>query len=228
FFVSNILLLTHQSFSTIFKPFAAVNFLKGNISILAKKYYELGKWSSNISGILFVFITFFPTYLISLFSNIENDHVFIVGLLLLSTSNFIYITIGQSTSLLQMIGGYKFEAINTFILIIINLILNLFLIPIYGAIGAAISTLIAVTVRVILQTIQIKNLIGLIVINQYQFIIFVLGLTLALASYKMVIYTEVKLILLLFCIVGLIYFLLTENSIDEFRSEIIKLLVHKK
>lgn len=115
------------------------------------------KWLSILSlPILFVIIAY-P----SLVLNIVGGTEFLTGnkpLALLSFAFLISTVIIPSTIVLLAAGKTKFLLMNTAIAVVINLILNLILIPMYGMMGAAFSFFVTAFFVNILRLIEVKKL----------------------------------------------------------------------
>ncbi|KAA3645149.1 MAG: hypothetical protein DWP98_11580 [Bacteroidetes bacterium] len=82
------------------------------------------------------------------------------SLIILALGQLVNVATGAIGQLLNMTGGHKILALVSAISTGLNLILNFWLIPIYGITGAAISTAIAIIVNNLLSTIIIKHRLG--------------------------------------------------------------------
>ena len=76
-------------------------------------------------------------------------------LIIISLGFFINGLFGPGRLILTSIGKTKFQMINNFISLFSNILLNLYLIPRYGISGAAISTIISLTIRALLTLIEV-------------------------------------------------------------------------
>jgi len=140
-------------------------------------------------------------------------------LIILSTGYFIGYSLSASTRVLMIINKTKLIFINTLAITIINIILNLYLIPIYGISGAAIATASAFMIRSILLLIE-----SIIILKVVPFNIKHLGILFsALISFlliKILLPTEISLInlvlfSLLFLVVYVISLILTRSLEKE-------------
>jgi len=206
--LSNILLLIHQSFATLFKPYASTMIQRNDLISLEKTYFTLGQWSRSINGVLFLFLNVFSIYILSIFLNIGDETSFRQLLLMLSVNSLMYISVGQSTSLLQMAGGYRKEIFNTLVFLSINFLLNIVLIPDFGAIGAAAATVVSGFIRLVLQVFQIKDLIHFVVIKMNHFFGFVLLVSIAviLLIFEVAFLIQVTICLVYLLLVGFYVF----------------------
>ncbi len=142
-------------------------------TIAMSKYAELFKTNKKafkyvvkgVSTISFVFslpifllILFFPQEILQLF-----DHDFTVAataLIILSFGQLYTSFSGSTVNLLNMVGKERTSVIIIVITFSINIILNYILIPVYGILGAAISTTFSVLLNNVISAIVIKKYIG--------------------------------------------------------------------
>jgi O-antigen/teichoic acid export membrane protein len=83
-------------------------------------------------------------------------------LLILGSAYFIIVGTGPLTPVLQMTGKQDIEMVNSLSLLIINIGLNLLLIPAYGMIGGAIATSISLILIKLLRLYQVNRMLRLI------------------------------------------------------------------
>lgn len=105
-------------------------------------------WSTAMASPLILIFLLFPAEILGLFGQ-----QFVVGiwpLRLLALAQFVNVSTGQLTSLLIMTGHEKLMRNNMIFSAILNLAGNLVLVPPLGALGAAISTAISVSVMKII------------------------------------------------------------------------------
>lgn len=120
-------------------------------------YSTAFKWLSILSlPILFVLISY-PTSVLKIIGGTD----FTIGnivLIILSLGFIISTVVIPSTIVLLAVGKVKFLLMNTIIAVIINMVLNLLLIPKYGMIGAAISFFVTALIVNLLRLIEVKKL----------------------------------------------------------------------
>ncbi len=172
--LANLFLLIHRSFAPLFKPFAAQLIQGKGYRHLQKTYFTLAQWSAALNGFVFVGINVLGLWALRFFVDVEEGILFKDLLCLLSLHALAYVCMGQSTGLLQMLGGYRQEFFNTLSFVLLNVVLNLYLIPMYGAIGAAWATLISGGIRLLVQALQIKPLTHFWVLHWEQVLLFAL------------------------------------------------------
>ncbi|QDR82014.1 flippase [Sporomusa termitida] len=108
-----------------------------------------------ISLFIYIVLIIFNKPILGLFGSefIKSSGIFIV----LATGQFFVLATGPVGSLLMMSGHVEFHKRNMIISAIINLLFNLVLIPIIGAIGAAIATVISIVTKNILAVVYVKK-----------------------------------------------------------------------
>lgn len=106
------------------------------------------------------------------------------SLIILSTGLFLGYTMSSSQDVLLIYKKTKLIFFNTLIMVIINLSLNFYLIPIYGIIGAALATSFAFITRSILLLAETKIITNINPINiKYLKIIFSISVAIILVNY---------------------------------------------
>lgn len=141
--------------NTGFVLFLESAFLLVTMPIIAKRYSKKENINELIAvqslavflftGVFFLFFFFYGEWLVALFGESFEDSYF--PMLILAGAYFIGSFFGAGPHMLMMIG---YEKISSNILLgstILNVCLNLVLIPLYGVIGAAIATFISELVK---------------------------------------------------------------------------------
>ena len=112
-------------------------------------------WTS-IPVLLTIFL--FPSFILGMFGSAFKEGVF--ALLILSFGYFIASIFGSAGHLLQMTGKQKIYLNIILIATIINIILNLVLVPVYGINGAALSTMVSMAFAHLLMVIFVYKIFG--------------------------------------------------------------------
>mgnify|MGYP006159846843 CR=1 FL=1 len=142
------------SFISIYAPMAAQFHAEGNKDELMKTYKLVSRWllicAIPISAIFIIYpgkvlLLFGPEFLPS--ANI---------LVILTGATFIQAILGASGPTLSMTGHTQLVLGNTIGAFVLNFGLNIFLIPRYGIIGAAMATLISLTAVGLARTIEVS------------------------------------------------------------------------
>ncbi|MCR9251593.1 MAG: oligosaccharide flippase family protein [bacterium] len=181
--LSNLILLIHNGLALVFRPIASNLIEQGKLLELQSIYRNFTNWSSISNSILFIGINLFSILILSMFVEIELARKFDVILLILSFNVMLYIVSGPSTGLLQMSNGFRYEAINVILFVLLNFLLNYWLIPLIGGVGAAIATITVGLVRVIVHYWQIKHLLNLNILGYLSGAVTLTALSIILSSW---------------------------------------------
>ncbi len=139
-----------ESFAILFTPLAARLFAKRDFHAINDLYWRTAVWMSIISFPVFA-LTFSIAKPITVFlygARYESSWIY---LNLLSFGFFFNLVTGFNGLTLKVLGKVRYVVIINFVAMIANLIFALLLIPKYGALGAAISTTLAMVLYNILK-----------------------------------------------------------------------------
>lgn len=150
------MLFTKLLFPLITKEFSLKNF--DSIKTLSK---QVEKWILAINLPLCLLIILFPGAVINLLFGAEYI-IAETSLRILGIGMFLYSMSTVMENLISMIGKSKVLMVNVFIAAVVNLILNIILVPRYGMVGAAISTMLMYLILSITLFFQVKHYIGII------------------------------------------------------------------
>ena len=141
------------AFNSIFAPVISDLFTRNMRKELEAQFKTVAKW---------VFMTSLPVFcLLSLFSKeILNafDPVFAAGsfaMIVLCTGQMVNSSTGSVGFMLMMTGRPQMNLLNSGLLCVINILLNLFLVPKYGIVGAACSGAFSITAIQFLRLIEV-------------------------------------------------------------------------
>jgi len=126
------------SIFAVFSPTIAEFYGKGERDLISTYYQKISRWALILTIPVFLFITIFSHELLKIFGLEFTGGK--VPLIILATSFLLNSFFGFSGQLLSVVGRSKLIFINSFIVCIMNYLLNLVLIPKYGIVGAAIAT----------------------------------------------------------------------------------------
>ncbi len=135
--------------NVIFGPNISELYSTGDMKNLERLFKTLTKWIFYLSFFCFTFIVIFRNELLNIFGP-----AFIAGgnaLLILTFGQLFNALTGSTGTILLMTGRQKWEVINSCAIIILNISLNLILIPILGIVGAAMATAISVSLINVLK-----------------------------------------------------------------------------
>ena len=142
------------SFASLFAPMIAGLHHRGDLKGLNHLYKTVAKWVMICAVPIIAVMLIMPDVFLNIF-NITNSESAELALRILAIGQLVSICVGHSGSMLVMSGHTKLTLANNVSATIINVILNAFLIPKYGIIGAAVATTIAIVIRNIASVIEI-------------------------------------------------------------------------
>ena len=151
--IASLLLLPLDLFRQLFSPLVTKEYSKGNMETVKQLSQQVGKWIFMMSAPFFVLLILFPgTFINILFGAeylvAENALRFLAAGVLFSA------IFGISEDLISMKGKSKLILINVSVTAIINIILNLIFIPLYGITGAGFATMISMIILNLLFVFQ--------------------------------------------------------------------------
>lgn len=145
------------SLNTIFSPIISDLYHDNRINNLAKVYKYSTKWILIINIMILGFVIIFSANIMRVVGK-----EFVIGgtaLIIITLGQMFNSLVGSAGDINVMTGHPKYDLFSAAIAMIVNIILNIFLINIYGINGAAFATLIALLIRSILNLFLLyKNL----------------------------------------------------------------------
>ena len=140
----------------IYIPITSQLYSRGLIDEMRRNYKILTKWIFSITFPLFLIIFLFPGAVLNfLFGPSYAQADTALALRILAIGMFIHVFLGPNAATLIVIGRTKLNLIDNMIGAITNVLLNVFLIPMIGIVGAAIASAISLTVINVLKSAQI-------------------------------------------------------------------------
>jgi len=142
-----------SAFNSIFASTISDFYHKKKKENLNSLFKTITRWGFYSGLLIFLIILISPNEILKLFGQ-----EFIKGknsLLILSLGQLINVGVGATGFMLNMTGREKIESLNAFGVLVINIILNLILIPKIGILGAAIATATSLGIINILRVIEI-------------------------------------------------------------------------
>ncbi len=134
---SFLLLLTLEAFNAVFAPLISDLTNRGDLRTLEALFKVITKWVFSLSLPLFLILSLFGREVLGLWGK-RYQQAFLC-LLILAAGQLINCATGPVGYMISMSGRPKLSLANTSATLILNIFLNLFLIPRYGIIGGAIS-----------------------------------------------------------------------------------------
>ena len=157
--ISYLLFLFWFSFNAIFSPVLSSLFTEGKIKEIDMIFKTVSRWVFTLTLPFAIFLIINADLILGLFKREFKEGVsvliiFSIMWLLLSFS-------GSIGSVLIMVGEREKELYFTIPIVLVNIILNLLFIPVYGLKGAAFATMISILSFNFLKMVYIKKKIGI-------------------------------------------------------------------
>ena len=132
--------LITYSFGCIFCPIISDLYNRNEFRQLEKLYKTVTRWIVTLNLVLLILLILFSKQIMGIFGS-EFTSGWLV-LVVLSSVHLVGYSAGGALVgyVLQMSGKQDVELINAIVMLILNIALNFWLIPIYGILGAAIAT----------------------------------------------------------------------------------------
>ncbi|XRP97077.1 flippase [Methanocaldococcus sp. 16A] len=138
----------------IYPPLATALYAQGKIKEMSRVYQVLTKWIFFVTLPLFILMFLFPEATIGFFFG-EKYLEACKALQILAMGFMFHTFLGLNGLSLLVIGKSKFIMVSGLVSAVFNVILNTFLIPIYGMEGAAIATAISYFVGNVLNSLKL-------------------------------------------------------------------------
>jgi O-antigen/teichoic acid export membrane protein len=151
------------AFAGIFAPIFSEHYFKKNKNGMKESYQSSSKYILAFSLPIFIFLFIYSEPMLLVFGT-EFQNYFALKVLLLGI--FIQTIFGLGSSTLTMSGYTKFNLLNVSIALVLNIISNSILIPLYGLTGAALATSFAL---IVLSTLRYFENLILMNLNLFSF-----------------------------------------------------------
>ena len=152
--LANLLLIFSTSMSFIYIPIITQLYAKHLIDDVKRNYIILTKWTLLLTSPIFFVFFLFPDVVLDLLFGSRYIGAS-VALQFLALGFFLNISLGFTYNLLIVIGENKFPMFAYVISAIINVILNIILIPPMGIVGASIASVVSVIISKTLNSIKL-------------------------------------------------------------------------
>lgn len=147
------------AFVAIFLPMISDLYNRHRMMELGKLFKVVSRWIFITSLPLAVVMSIFSVPLMGLFGAKFTDGWPVLAILALS--QIVYFSVGPVGEMLQMTGRQNLVLANTVVMLLTNIGLNIWLIPLWGKLGAATATAISIAAVEIAQLIQVKEILGI-------------------------------------------------------------------
>lgn len=151
--------LFFKAINTMFSPIIASASSRGDNRNVERILKIVTRWSFTVGFIVFLFMFGFGELILSVFGSEFIDGILVLRIV--AVSELVLILIGPLDLLLTMTGHPKLNLINSIILGVITITINILLIPKLGPVGAAIGTAAGLVVLDIIHVIQVNSKLGI-------------------------------------------------------------------
>lgn len=133
--------LVQTSVTTAVKPIIVEVHDQGKRQELASLYQTVSKWMFAFNLPVFLIVVLFPTQILSLFGKSFTQGA--EALTILAWASLVDAATGMCGAVLDYSGYPKVKLFNSFLRVALSISLNLWLIPIWGMVGAAVAVLVS-------------------------------------------------------------------------------------
>jgi len=158
FLTSAIVVLVLQSFESIALPYFSESLARKDRMQLDKLYKILLRWALTFSFPIFLVMALLPKEILALFGKNFEDGA--VCLVILSLGQLLNAGTGSANNVLMMAGHTRWVMWNTLLFGILQVALNLALIPRYGIVGAAVAASASLVLVNIVRVVEGFRLLG--------------------------------------------------------------------
>jgi O-antigen/teichoic acid export membrane protein len=148
-----------NSLTAIFSPIISDLHNKKKMELLGSLYSSVTKWTLTLTIPITIIFIFFADNILLIFGDEFTKGMLV--LIILSSARLVISGFGPVGYMLQMSGKQLLVLINTLFMLLVNIILNYWLIRHYGIMGAALGTFFALTLVNLVEFIQVKYLMNL-------------------------------------------------------------------
>jgi O-antigen/teichoic acid export membrane protein len=152
--LANLLLMIPASMGFIYIPIITQLYSKRLIDDVKRNYIILTKWTLLLISPIFFVLFLFPEVVLNLLFGSRYIGAS-VALQILALGFFLNVSLGFTYNLLIVIGENKFPMFAYVISAIMNIILNIILIPPMGIVGASIASVVSIIISKILNAIKL-------------------------------------------------------------------------
>lgn len=145
-----------QWFDPIFSPIVSELQHRRDTQRVGHNFAMVTRWILTINIAFLCGVTLMGEELLALFG--PEFGVGFMTMMILAVSHVVYSSMGSGDTVLIMSGHPYINLVNTMVVVAINFGLNLFLIPSFGMVGAAVGTLIAFSLLTVIRAVEVYRL----------------------------------------------------------------------
>lgn len=173
--IAMLILFVPDIFTQLFLPLITKEFSRKNLIVIKELSKQIGKWIFLLNLPLFLLFILFPGAIINLLFG-QEYLIAQNALRILSIGLFFLALFRPSLHLIQMMGKSRLLLINMVFTSIVNLILNMILVPRYGINGAAFSTMLSYIILSLIFLTETKYYLSLIPLRKKIFRILLISI----------------------------------------------------
>ena len=211
--------------NSIYAPLAADLYQKGEMERLSFILKGITRWVTFVTVPIFIFLQFSAKEVMAIFGNEYIETGYIV-LIILSLGQLINCITGSVGYTLTMTGNQKIELINSILLGLVSIILNFWLIPKYGALGAAIASCSSMCLINMIRVLEIYWIFKINSLSKETYmVIFPMILSIIIMTFAHGLFSgNMKLAINILVIIGnfVFYFKMSLSNADEFIKDTIR------
>lgn len=208
-------LLVYSSFTILYLPAASRLFARGEREGVAQLYWRTAIWMAVISFPIFALTTSMAQPItVALFE--ERYAGSAIYLAILSVAAYLNVALGFNGLTLRVYGLVRYTVVINLIAAAVSLALNLLLIPVWGPMGAAVSTATALIGFNLLKQAGLRRGTGISVFDRrYAWVYAIIGVaTLAIAAVQLVLKPGLVPSLLVAAVASAVVLLSTRRALD--------------
>ncbi len=216
------------SSNAIFAPIIADLYNRGKNEELDRLFKITTKWTFYASFAFFIIILFSSREIMQLFGQ-----KFIIGsgiLIILAFAQFVNGSTGGVGFALIMSGRERLEFLNTFLVALSNIVLNILLIPKYGMLGAALATGISIITVNLIRLVEVSKILNIFPYDSRYFKGIIAGVLSVFTLFFIIPFTDnfhyiISLGAIVFSVVLVFIIVLITLKLDEEDSIVLKSLI---
>jgi len=146
------------AFSSAYAPIIARLYKKGDIAGLSDSFSMVFRWVITLALPASLLVVLFRQDLLKLFHpSFTSDSTFMI---ILVVPALFYCSLSLANNIIVMTGHSMLNLFNSVSMAVLNTVLNYFLIPVYGLVGAAVATMFVSILISAMQIIQLYVVVG--------------------------------------------------------------------
>jgi O-antigen/teichoic acid export membrane protein len=157
--ISNVTSFILVAINTVFAPRISALYHQNKLKELKNIYSFVTKWGLAATLVLFSAIVLYPDAIMLSFGKDFLNGSY--ALIIISFGHIVNMAVGSAGYINIMTGYRKIELYNSISVLLLNVTLNYFFIPIYGIEGAAVASLVSLVLINVLRLIQIYHFHGI-------------------------------------------------------------------